>query len=336
MQQDPLAHDRLEREFQVTDIAYETEVTPSNAAATVQPSNTKAKRTLRIAASAPKKKGLLCQNQLSQPTKRRPESLGLSVTLPAEEVIAAGRASEQRHKTQRAQLDDRLARIDAKEQQPDPSDPFRRKPKLLVQSDRSMVDSKAGGDHQPQTPAAQTVVTPTDFDHAALFPNESPNLPPPRPPPISPAAHNARQLRRVTSESGTTSTQKPKRALGAPVRITPSPAKRFATSASPTIDTFPTRGLEKGNAGPATRTKGRKPLQRAVSLNVASGGTSIVILSRPFQAPKAPAAKLPLPPPVEPEPWSREAFDLFAWRPPGWDEERWCLKAEGGVAVAEI
>jgi hypothetical protein len=27
-------------------------------------------------------------------------------------------------------------------------------------------------------------------------------------------------------------------------------------------------------------------------------------------------------------PWSREAFDLFAWRPPGWNEQNWCLETE--------
>jgi hypothetical protein len=26
-------------------------------------------------------------------------------------------------------------------------------------------------------------------------------------------------------------------------------------------------------------------------------------------------------------PWSREAFDLFVWRPPGWNEEKWRVEA---------
>jgi hypothetical protein len=28
-------------------------------------------------------------------------------------------------------------------------------------------------------------------------------------------------------------------------------------------------------------------------------------------------------------PWSREAFDLFVWRPPGWNEEKWCVEIGG-------
>jgi hypothetical protein len=27
-------------------------------------------------------------------------------------------------------------------------------------------------------------------------------------------------------------------------------------------------------------------------------------------------------------PWSREAFDLFVWRPPGWNEEKWCVEEQ--------
>jgi hypothetical protein len=81
---------------------------------------------------------------------------------------------------------------------------------------------------------------------------------------------------------------------------------------------------------PFRNSKSRKPLQKSVSLNIASTGTSTVILNRPFQRPGRPAA----PKHAEKEevkdlgPWSREAFDLFAekWRPPGWDEEKWCFQ----------
>jgi hypothetical protein len=37
---------------------------------------------------------------------------------------------------------------------------------------------------------------------------------------------------------------------------------------------------------------------------------------------------LKMPEPAKaPNPWSREAFDLLTWRPPGWDEENWCIKS---------
>jgi hypothetical protein len=69
-----------------------------------------------------------------------------------------------------------------------------------------------------------------------------------------------------------------------------------------------------------------------VTLNTTSNGTSTVILSKPFQTPKVPVSR-----PVEqaraPDPWSREAFDLFTWRPPGWDEDKWCLKPDAAVGL---
>jgi hypothetical protein len=58
---------------------------------------------------------------------------------------------------------------------------------------------------------------------------------------------------------------------------------------------------------------------------VAANGTSTVILAKPFQAPKPPAPPKAPTPPEETGPWTREAFDLFNWRPPGWDEEKWCV-----------
>lgn len=32
-------------------------------------------------------------------------------------------------------------------------------------------------------------------------------------------------------------------------------------------------------------------------------------------------------PRLAPGPWSCEAFDLFTWRPPKWNEEKWCIEA---------
>ena len=61
-------------------------------------------------------------------------------------------------------------------------------------------------------------------------------------------------------------------------------------------------------------------------LNVAAAnGTSTVMLNKPFSAPKPPVQPKALPTSKEAGPWSREAFDLFAWRPPDWDENSWCV-----------
>jgi hypothetical protein len=81
----------------------------------------------------------------------------------------------------------------------------------------------------------------------------------------------------------------------------------------------------------------KKNLQKSVSLNITAAGTSTVILGRPFQAPGKPPAPGKTTKKVEVVKedvgaWSREAFDLFRWRPPGWDEEKWCVveTTEGG------
>lgn len=85
---------------------------------------------------------------------------------------------------------------------------------------------------------------------------------------------------------------------------------------------------------PAARRRpgiGRKEIRKSAqacfptALNVAANGTSTVILAKPFQAPKPPAPPKAPTPPEETGPWTREAFDLFNWRPPGWDEEKWCV-----------
>ncbi|KAF2764526.1 hypothetical protein EJ03DRAFT_320984 [Teratosphaeria nubilosa] len=89
----------------------------------------------------------------------------------------------------------------------------------------------------------------------------------------------------------------------------------------------------------------REGLQKAVSLNTAASDTATVMLGRPFQPPRKTGVlqskmahkedeiefvAAPTIAPAPAEPWSREAFDLFGWRPPGWDEEGWCFGKEGG------
>jgi hypothetical protein len=72
-----------------------------------------------------------------------------------------------------------------------------------------------------------------------------------------------------------------------------------------------------------------------MALDTSANGTSTVILSKPFKT--LGAIEPPNPPLIAKEsgPWSRDAFDLFTWRPPGWNEYDWCLKPSGddGIAV---
>ncbi|KAK3676205.1 hypothetical protein LTR78_003955 [Recurvomyces mirabilis] len=150
-----------------------------------------------------------------------------------------------------------------------------------------------------------------------------------------------------------------KRVPGLPMRFTPSPQKQAqlvrqtdAAKASEQVvlsDQVQTAGSETiGNetttapafakpALPASKRTNKKAAKQPVTLSTATSGTAAVMLGRPFQAPKK--AKVateavarsvtkhsPTEVPMTADPWSREAFDLFDWRPPGWDEERWCLK----------
>lgn len=119
------------------------------------------------------------------------------------------------------------------------------------------------------------------------------------------------------------------------MRFTPSPPKQQP----PALQPVHTKAIVNADRPPKPRPATKKPFQRAVSLNTGASGTAAVMLGWPFQPPKAPSVEetveVDVPPPADP--WSREAFDLFDWRPPGWDEERWCFKemeeAVDGVAV---
>lgn len=303
------------------------------------PSAKRAVRTLRIASSGPRKKGLLCQSQVSS---RVPPPLvgGKAETPHSVEQDTGAQASEQRHKSQLAQLDDRLSKMDAKQRKTDLDKRSCKRPELHVQTNHTTNGAASAIDIAPQTPAAQVIVTPTDLDDATLFLNGSPVVSPHRSTTILPVAYEPSDLHGVTSDAGTTFTKKPKRSFGAPVRITPSPVKQTkATSAFPTADAHNTNSLPKIDAAPPKKWKRKKPLQRAADINVTSHGTSSVILGRPFKPPKIAdenetEEEKPPEPRRDPEPWSREAFDLFEWRPPGWEEERWCLNIGDGTGMA--
>ncbi|KAK0310488.1 hypothetical protein LTR01_003640 [Friedmanniomyces endolithicus] len=165
-----------------------------------------------------------------------------------------------------------------------------------------------------------------------------------RPVQLSPKEHLP-SFSRASSETEQKAVTKPKRTPGAPMRFTPSPQKRTAA-----LDTTLQANRAPGNVArppatskpavkPKTTNQGKKAPQPALRLDTAASGSAAVMLGRPFQ-PLRSASKSRSPRSAEaveakPDPWSREAFDLFAWRPPGWDEERWCVK-EVAEAVEEV
>nr|OQO31802.1 hypothetical protein B0A51_00704 [Rachicladosporium sp. CCFEE 5018] len=93
--------------------------------------------------------------------------------------------------------------------------------------------------------------------------------------------------------------------------------------------------LAKPKAAPKRKGIGRKEIRKNAAscfppaLDTSANGTATVVLSKPFQAPKAPVAQHTPPEAKDVGPWSRDAYDLFTWRPPGWCEEDWRLGPDG-------
>ncbi|GAB1734355.1 hypothetical protein NU195Hw_g9185t1 [Hortaea werneckii] len=162
------------------------------------------------------------------------------------------------------------------------------------------------------------------------------------------------QFQQAVSDSNNHKDPKQRRTPGAPMRITPSPSKQPPQS-PPVADTnvscaspqalnpvhqrpseahLPTADNPAAPPPPPQQKKFIQPLPRptrsTVRLNTSAEGTATVMLGRPFQPPKPPVPKAKSAEAAMPagaaDPWSREAFDLFEWRPPNWDEERWCFK----------
>lgn len=347
-----------------------------------RPSGVKPGQTLRLAASAPKKRMLLCQDQLTKKARATP----VIASRATGEEIAEAAEDKGRPKTANERIQERLDLIaKRKARNGDTGDKSTTTVSVAVggndehaavpshrNSHRTSPPHRTSGDHPPQkrkvgrnisegtlkstTPLSrsesiQSLESPgvdgpamsEDFGGRSshevsamelarldrmMLPPAAPRRAPTPPVPI-PSPREARPLRRVISEppnkpnNGNNQTKTAsKRVPGAPVRYTPtpSPTKR---SREPT----PVPLAEK-EVRPPTKFKPKTNLQKSVSLNVTAAGTSTVILGRPFQAPGKPQpaeVKTPEPPPEDVGPWSREAFDLFKWRPPGWDEEKWCV-----------
>ena len=272
----------------------------------MRPPPAKHVKTLRIAASASKKKTLLCHDQLSIKSSRsqrtqHDNNAGNSHDRPS----LSSRSPETAAKSQREQLHERLARIAAK--------------------GGNGADSNANNQPsvpqlRPRTPLEQNALELAELDRVIMPPAHPSSLK------ANASPNESRQLRRVLSEADVPPGTNSNRVPGAPVRYTPSPAKKPPSAASSVAPSNSEASPGRQRSAPPSKVRAKKPLQRAVSLNTASNGTSTVILSKPFQTPKAPILKMPEPAKA-PNPWSREAFDLFTWRPPGWDEEKWCVKS---------
>ncbi|CAK3881170.1 Hypothetical predicted protein [Lecanosticta acicola] len=325
-----------------------------------RPASSRPGQMLRLAASGPKKKTLLCQDQL----KKKPKRISSTNT----DELAQGLIDEfhedenengGRPKTARERFEERLARIDKKRG----STSNARLQSLKVAPPPVEIDSDDGEEaptdntiqERPRTSHEASAIDPRRLDDMMLPPaplsarrEESPAPAPPVPRPSASIQQEARPFRRAISDSITTSSGKPRRVPGAPVRYTPTPSPT-RRSREPTPSAGPGSRPTSKAGPPPPRTNNRngsikqkRPLQKSVSLYVSAHGMSTVLLSKPFQAPgKSKAQKQTEPEqPKEVEgPWSREAFDLFTWRPPNWDEENWCQKAgeekEHGVARAQ-
>ena len=197
------------------------------------------------------------------------------------------------------------------------------------------------------------------------------------------ATHNSAehtQKDHETSEDNQLREQaKPKRMLGAPMRLTPSPRRQSPSRAKPSTrhpvsksasmqaqnipfphqanavltstrsppavaEALTSMPPPKPAAHPSKAFKKPSARANAEQLNTsANSGNAAVMLGRPFQAPKMAGASavgrgsvkegkkaVHMDVAVELDPWSREAFDLFDWRPPGWDEESWCRGKQSG------
>ncbi|KAK3718218.1 hypothetical protein LTR37_005333 [Vermiconidia calcicola] len=302
---------------------------------TMRPPSSKLGQTLRVAASAPRKKMLLCQDQLPRKPSRvhsanTESAIDALLDVTAEDMPPA----EKRATSQRRQLQERLARIGKKTCASEEYAVAVGKLDKVVSPSTAVYTGFTKSvtripEPKPQTPNGEVPLTLADLDQM-IMPLELPRSPGIDPPVVK----DTRQLRRVVSESNRPASSKSKRAPGAPVRFTPSPSKKSPPKALHTKPAEPAVGSVRPTKAVPSKLRAKKPIQRAVSLNTASNGTSTVILSKAFRTPKAPESK-PLETARAPEPWSKEAFDLFTWRPPGWDEDEWCLKpAADGVEAS--
>ncbi|EME44861.1 hypothetical protein DOTSEDRAFT_87369 [Dothistroma septosporum NZE10] len=333
-----------------------------SSAATSRPASTRTGQILRLAASVPKKRTLLCQDQLIKDPKIV-SSNNADSTASALRATASDGSEGERPTAALTKLQARLAKIEKKKgstssarlgpakQKSGPieldcdTDTGERGPGDF--SDDEIVDEELP---RPRTSHETSAIELGRFDSMMLPPAKpaAESEARPRSKPSAPAAsrvtpqHEVRPFRRVLSESDTGKTSKPKRVAGAPIRYTPtsSPTKRSRESTPlPAAAENQKQSVSRlATASGSRASRQKKPLQKSVSLNMTSDGTSRVMLSKPFQAPGISAKTKAKEPEVPKDvgPWSREVFDLFTWRPPKWDEEKWCINVTLEVAPSRL
>ncbi|KXT12959.1 hypothetical protein AC579_4047 [Pseudocercospora musae] len=316
-------------------------------------SSSKTAHTLRLASTAPKKRGLLCQDQLLKKSMR-PPATNIENANAAVEVRSESTEKDELATAAREKFEARLARIDKKGGSTS-SVRLKQASKKASSEKQAPIGIRSGntlvGDVVPDTallPKEHTTVT--ALEASALEPGRLDDLMLPPPAPIKrlttsmagrtnptlarPPAKEDRTLQKANSDPDVTA--RSKRIPGAPVRFTPSPTKRSRESTPAASRSTTPVPAAPTSANRATRS--RKPIQKSVSLNVTANETSTVVLGRPFNAPSAKADQQQEPDPVPKDvgPWSRDAFDLFNWRPPGWNEEKWRVEKEDAVTPRPV
>lgn len=318
------------------------------------PSN-KPSQTLRMATSAPKRKTLACLGQISASP---------AGTMERQTSSEDGRPTSSKRKTQRELLEERLAKMNKMDQQRaddlkaivDDADATAleisqmdeavfppKRPDARVAS-RQTAPPEDPGPTKSDRPFRRVMSENNTAASAAIAPRRIPGAPVRfTPPPVVQAAKPAEQSRqRIKDTVRVQKEQQPKEvverpaspptASGAGAKAVPLPQEQVDDHLPVKEPTPPT--VEMPPPPPPARRKpgiGRKEVRKSAqacfptALNVAANGTSTVILAKPFQAPKPPAPPKAPTPPEDTGPWTREAFDLFNWRPPGWDEEKWCV-----------
>lgn len=337
------------------------EPSPAPLAPPFLPPSTKPSQTLRMATGAPKRKMLTCLDQ-----EPAPKSASLKEASERAPAIDAADTATRKRKTQRELLEERLAKMNRMAQQraddlnaviedaeataselqrmdevskPKPSrqtEPPQKHPQPAKQ-DRPFrrVESERGTAASASTSTRRVPGAPARFT----------------PSPTMRTARSAMSPRETAAKPSEVHDELPEPSTGPGASPAPHaehhetvalPQRQEAVPAQPAprANTPPKSSPHPPQPEPARRRPGigrrevRKSAQACfpTALDVKANGTSTVMLSKPFQAPKPPVQPKPPPTTVDNGPWSREAFDLFTWRPPGWNEEEWCVSKGKGDA----
>jgi hypothetical protein len=321
------------------------------------PPSNKPSQILRMATSAPKRKMLACLDQTSAPPMgsiERPDS------------AEASRPTSFKRKTQRELLEERLAKMNKMAQQRaddlkaivDDADATALEITQMDEAALPPIRTEAPViSRQTEPPPEAPILAKSDRPFRRVVSERDASAPATKRIPGAPvrfttmrAAKLAEQPKQKVSKA--VEVQKKQRPTDNAPRASPvpqsppvappvPPQKERVDAPPPVRDPSPKPPAMP--PPPAVRRRpgiGCKEIRKSAqacfttALNVAANGTSTVMLAKPFQAPKPPAKPKAAVPSEDTGPWTREAFDLFNWRPPGWDEEKWCVSRDDGGAAS--